>query len=189
MAKKLNYYEILEVYPAATQEEIETAFRLMLYKYHPDHNPDRPDWSHEKTAEVVEAFKILSDPLRRKIYNFMVFATVKPALAERKFGIFQGNEKKKYEEAAGYFREAADLYETNRAGALIKFQQSFGVYRTAEAVYNMGVIFTATNKVQEALHAFGEAAKLEPESQHYARTLDKFKELHRELERVRKLSD
>jgi DnaJ-class molecular chaperone len=189
MAKKLNYYEILEVYPAATQEEIENSFRMMLYKYHPDHNPDRPDWSHEKTAEVVEAYKILSDPLRRKIYNFMVFAAIKTTLAERKFNLFQGADKKKYEDAAKYFKEGVDFYDTSKANAILKFQQSFGAYRMAEAVYNMGVIYTATNKIQEAMHAFGEAARLEPESQHYARTLEKFKELFRELERVRKLSD
>ena len=88
MASKLNYYEILEIYPAATQDEIENAFRLMLYKYHPDHNPDRPDWAHARTSEAVEAYKILSEPMRRKIYNFLIFATLRKTPKEVKFGLF-----------------------------------------------------------------------------------------------------
>jgi len=186
MAKKLNYYEILELYPAATQEEIENAFRMMLYKYHPDHNPDRPDWAHEKTAETVEAYKILSDPLRRKIYNFMIFAGLKSVMVERKFGIFQGGDKKKYEEAEKLFKEAVELYDTSKANSLLKFQQAYGTYRIAEAVYNMGVIYTAINKLPEAIHAFGEAAKLEPDTTHYARTAEKLQELIRELDKAKR---
>lgn len=188
MPKKLNYYELLEIYPAATQEEIENAFRLALYKYHPDHNPDRPDWAHEKTAEVVEAYKILSDPIKRKIYNFLIFASLKENVEERKFSIFQIGEKKKFEEALKDFKEGVQLYDTNKASSLLKFQQSYATYKMHEAIYNMGVIYAVTNKLQEALRAFKEAEKLQPENQHYKRVIEKLSELMRDIDRVRKTS-
>ncbi len=185
MASKLNYYEILEIYPAATQDEIENAFRLMLYKYHPDHNPDRPDWAHERTSEAVEAYKILSEPMRRKIYNFLIFATLRKSAKEIKFGIFDMSKKKKYEEACALFKEGVAVYETNKSAALLKFQQAYGVYRLPEAVYNIGVFYTSTNKISEAVRAFSEASKIEPENMHYAKTLERLQELVRELERNR----
>jgi DnaJ-class molecular chaperone len=188
MSKKLNFYEILEVYPAATQDQIDGSFRNMLFKYHPDHNPDRPDWAHEKTSEVVEAYKILSDPMRRKIYNFLIFATLREAPVEITFNIFQMGEKKKYEESLGYFTEGVSMYDTNKADALFKFQQAFGIYQLPEAVYNMGVIYTNTNKLDDAMRAFREASSLDKENQHYARTIEKLAELVAEIEKARKSS-
>ena len=184
MAKKLNHYELLEIFPAATQDEVENAFQSMLYKYHPDHNPDKPDWAHEKTSEVVSAYKILSDPQRRPIYNFLIFATLREIPSEEKFSIFQMGDKKKYEEACALFKEGVDLYETSKTQSLLKFQQSFGVYRLADAVYNMGVIYINTNKKQEAMRAFQEAFKIIPESQFFSRTLDKLTELMKEMDKA-----
>jgi DnaJ-class molecular chaperone len=185
MNLKINFYEVLELYPAATQEEIDNAYRAALFKYHPDHNPDKPEWAHERTAQSVEAYKILSDPLRRKIYNFMIFAALKKHLPEIKFNIFQGADKKKYEEAAQYFREGVELFDTDKAGSLLKFQQAFGTYKLSEAVYNVGVIYTAINKRDEAMRAFREAVKIEPDSQHYIKTTERFSELMREMDRGR----
>ncbi|HDQ26328.1 MAG TPA: tetratricopeptide repeat protein [bacterium] len=188
MAQELNFYEILELYPAATQEEIDNAFRLMLYKYHPDHNPERPDWAHEKTSRAVEAYKVLSHPLRRKIYNFMIFAVLKKNPAERKFNVFQGGEKKKYEQARRLFEEGVNNYDVNKGAAMGKFQQSYGTYKMSETMYNLGVLYTATNKLEEALRAFMEAVKLDPDAVHYSRTLEKFRELKIEIERAKKSS-
>jgi DnaJ-class molecular chaperone len=186
MSKKLNYYELLELYPAATQDEIDNAFRMMLYKYHPDHNPERPDWAHEKTAEVVEAYNIISNPLKRKVYNFMIFASLKEQLEEQKFNIFQMGDKKKYEEAMGYFNEGVAMHETNKPGAILKFQQAYCIFKISEALYNIGVLYTITNKLNEAMKAFVDASRLEPENQQYKRTVDKLQELMRDIDIARK---
>ena len=90
MGLKTNYYELLELYPAATQPEIEDAYRNMLYKYHPDHNPDNQDWAHEKMSAINEAYGVLSQPFRRKIYNFMLYAQFRDKPREIKFNLFQG---------------------------------------------------------------------------------------------------
>jgi len=182
----MNYYEILEIYPAATQEDIDNAFRMMLYKYHPDHNPDRPDWAHERTAEAVEAYKILSDPIRRKIYNFLIFAKLRKDAGEEKFSLFSMGKKKKYEESLIYFKEGVALFDTNKANSLLKFQQAYGTYKLKDAVYNAGVIYTHTNKLSEALRSFKEALKIDPSNTHYEKTVEKLQELMRDIDRARK---
>jgi len=185
MEQKINFYEVLEIYPAATQEEIDNAFKQALYKYHPDHNPDRPDWAHERTSQAVEAYRILSDPINRKIYNFRIFATLRKSLPEIKFNIFQGGDKKKHEEASACFAEGVELFDTDKGGSLMKFQQAFGAYRLSEAVYNMGVIYSnARGKASEAMRAFREAQKTEPDNQHYMKTVERYAELTKELEKA-----
>jgi tetratricopeptide (TPR) repeat protein len=62
-------YSILEVRPDASAEVIASARKALLLKYHPDRNPDRPDWAHEMTRRVLEAYEILSDPEKRRLYE------------------------------------------------------------------------------------------------------------------------
>lgn len=68
MAKR-DYYEILGVSPNASSEDIKKAYRRLAVKYHPDKNRDNSKEAEEKFKEVSEAYKILSDGEKRKIYD------------------------------------------------------------------------------------------------------------------------
>ena len=68
MAKR-DYYEILGISPNSSSEEIKKAYRRLAVKYHPDKNRDNSKEAEEKFKEVSEAYKILSDGEKRKIYD------------------------------------------------------------------------------------------------------------------------
>ena len=77
MAGKKDYYEILGVNKSATDDELKKAFRKMAKKYHPDANPDNKAEAEAKFKEVNEAYEVLSDPQKRKMYD--QFGTADPS--------------------------------------------------------------------------------------------------------------
>lgn len=67
MAKD-DYYAILGVSRTASAEEIKKAYRRQARKYHPDVNPGDKA-AEEKFKKISEAFDILGDPEKRKVYD------------------------------------------------------------------------------------------------------------------------
>ena len=66
MAK--NYYETLGVDKNASQDEIKSAYRKLVKKYHPDLHPG-DEKAAEKFKEINEAHEVLSDEKKRKNYD------------------------------------------------------------------------------------------------------------------------
>ncbi len=63
-----DYYEVLSVERTADGEEIKRAYRRLAMKYHPDRNPDDAE-AEMKFKECAEAYEVLSDDSKRKIYD------------------------------------------------------------------------------------------------------------------------
>ncbi len=67
---KKNYYDILEVNKNASPEIIEKAYKTLIKKYHPDlQENELKNEYEEKIKKINEAYEILSDTEKRRIYN------------------------------------------------------------------------------------------------------------------------
>ena len=65
---KRDFYEVLGVDRSADDKKIKTAYRKLAKKYHPDMNPNDEN-AKKKFEEVGEAYAVLSDPEKRKMYD------------------------------------------------------------------------------------------------------------------------
>ena len=68
MSNKKNYYEILGVDNNCDINEIKKAYKKLALKYHPDKNNGDKE-SELKFQEVAEAYAVLNDPNKRKMYD------------------------------------------------------------------------------------------------------------------------
>ena len=68
-----DYYGLLELAPAAPQDEVKRAFRVQIARYHPDKvqhlGKEFQAMAAERAAELTEAYRILSDEGRRAEYD------------------------------------------------------------------------------------------------------------------------
>src|SRR3990170_2667321 len=64
-----DYYEILGVPRGASKEEIKRAYRRLAKKHHPDLNKDNPKSAEEKFKKISEAYEVLIDDDKKRIYD------------------------------------------------------------------------------------------------------------------------
>ena len=63
-----DYYQVLNVSRDASESELKKAYRQLALKYHPDKNPG-DHAAEDKFKEAAEAYEVLKDPEKRKIYD------------------------------------------------------------------------------------------------------------------------
>ena len=68
MAEKRDYYDVLGISKNASDAEIKSAFRKKAKEFHPDLNKDNPS-AAEKFKEAQEAYSVLSDEKKKKMYD------------------------------------------------------------------------------------------------------------------------
>jgi molecular chaperone DnaJ len=133
MSTKRDYYEVLGVQKNASQDEIKSQYRKLALKFHPDRNksPDAP----EHFKEVSEAYAVLSDPEKRKIYDTYGHAGVDNRYSAE--DIFRGS-RVNFEDIFGSGFES--IFESIFGGGGFKFGGfdfgRFGQERGADLVYD-----------------------------------------------------
>lgn len=65
-----DYYDILGLSKSASKKQIKSAYRKLALKYHPDKvSEDEKEAAEEKFVKVSEAYAVLSDEDKRKVYD------------------------------------------------------------------------------------------------------------------------
>ena len=68
MEERKDYYKILGIDKDADENTIKKAYRKLAKKYHPDTNAGNAQ-AAEKFKQITEAYSVLSDPEKKKMYD------------------------------------------------------------------------------------------------------------------------
>jgi molecular chaperone DnaJ len=128
MPQKKDYYKLLEIDKSATQEEIRKAYRKMVKKWHPDRHQENKQRAEDKFKEIQEAYEVLSDPEKRKLYDRFGFIPEGGGYQQRGghpggggvediFKDFFGGESGNFGEAGGGFGDFFDMFFGSERGS------------------------------------------------------------------------
>jgi len=87
----VDYYEMLRVSPGAELESIQRVHRALAARYHPD---NKETGNLERFLKVNEAFKVLSDPEKRKDFDSSYKSRKEnplPVFLTKEFTVDRGN--------------------------------------------------------------------------------------------------
>ncbi len=77
----LDYYKLLNLKRTATSEEVKKAYRTAALFWHPDKN--KSPLAHQKFIDITEAYNILIDSYKRKIYDELFQSETQIVLASK----------------------------------------------------------------------------------------------------------
>ena len=65
----VDYYKVLGVNKNASTDDIKKAYKKLARKWHPDKNPNNSDEATKRFKEVSEAYQVLVDDNKRRVYD------------------------------------------------------------------------------------------------------------------------
>jgi curved DNA-binding protein CbpA len=159
-----NHYQVLGVSRSASADEIHAHYLEKLHQVHPDRNAGDEDAAHERTIEVVTAYRVLSDPETRRRYDFKA---LNPFLAEGATPGLRVMLSKERKEAEARFAEAArhlrseDLAKAvEPLKAALKLEPAFSA-----ASYNLALLGALLGNANFALDVLAKAMKADPKDE------------------------
>ena len=199
MSRDIDYYALLGVHRDATETEIRDRFRALAREAHPDRAPaERRQQAEAKFQELAEAVNVLTNPERRKVYDFelsMGSAAAGPVAEGDSVSqnyVSQGIlafKEKQYSEAAGNFslavhRNPRDARAQHYLGlasarsgdvrtAVRAIEAALGVEpQNVRFLKDAGAIFRQAGLLMKAEKALQEAVRWDPSATDVRRALD-----------------
>ncbi len=176
VAKK-NYYEIFKIYPPIDLQHLQETYKQLIFQNHPDTNPGQVESAIEKTMEIVEAYNVLSDPLKREIYNFQVRNDIRKEmglLVGVKKGLLNLKKSKEEIEAELHFFKGNEFFQDkdnwNQAQhewvASAKLIPGF-----VNAHFNLGILFGYQGNFKDSVACFERLLKYNSDDYEAKKTL------------------
>jgi curved DNA-binding protein CbpA len=156
-----NHYEVLGLSKTASAEELHNHYLEKLHQVHPDMNAGDEEAAHERTIEVVNAYRTLSDPEARKRYDFR---TGNPFLTDGQTPGLRVILSKERKEAEARFGEGVRCVRSEdfpkaveHFKAALKQEPAF-----AAASYNLALLGALLGNANFALDVLAKAIQADP---------------------------
>ncbi len=213
MPRDTDYYALLGVSREATETEIRERFRSLAREAHPDKAPaPRRGEAEARFQELAQAVNVLTNPERRKVYDFELSMTNAPRTSGENDAIAQDYieqgiaafREKRYTDAAGNFRLAvhrdprdarAQHYFGLAAARSGDVRSAVGAIEAAMALdphnarlmADAGSIFRQAGLLIKAEKAYQDAVRWDPSAPDARRALEEIRAQRAEKEKERSL--
>ena len=84
-----SYYDILNVSPHASDEDIKRAYRNLALKFHPDRNPNNSITAQNRFHQINEAYANIKTREKRALYNRSLRNAPRPENDNNNPGLFK----------------------------------------------------------------------------------------------------
>lgn len=171
-------YKVLGVSPTASEEEVKSAYRQLVKKYHPDNYADSPlaDLANEKMQEVNEAYDMVINRLRAGGQN---------GSAQQNAGYggntYSGQQSGYgygggygYSQASGQQSDIRRLIQQNRLVEAEELLDGIPMKnRDGEWYFLKGTIFFQRGWLDDAMNHFSTACRLSPNNPEYRAAMNR----------------
>ena len=162
----MNPYEILGINPGASQDEIKSAYRKLIKKYHPDQYGDNPlkELAQEKLIEINKAYEMLTKDGGSGNYN------------NHSSNYNSNNTNNNYSNNSfNDFQEVRRMIQSRNFSYAEQKLNSIN-NRNAEWHYLYGVIMYNKNWFDSALDHINTAVRMDPNNFEYRQTLNSLRQ-------------
>lgn len=159
-------YKVLGVSPNATEEEVKSAYRQLVKKYHPDNYADSPlaDLANEKMQEVNEAYDMVINRLRSGSRQNSGGASSSGYAGQQQYG-YSG---------ASHLGDIRRLIQQNRLVEAEELLDGIPVRsRDGEWYFLKGSIFFQRGWMEDAMNHFSTACRLSPNNPEYRAAMNR----------------
>jgi curved DNA-binding protein CbpA len=160
-----NHYEVMRLPRSASLEEVEQQYHELLYQYHPDRNQgDEAELARavERTIALVNAYRVLSEPVERKKYDFKVGNPLIEEAQTKGMKLLKSKEKKeaeaKFAEGVASYNAGENAKAVEAFKAALKLEPAF-----SEASYNLALIGALLGNGNFAQDVIARGLKADPE--------------------------
>ncbi len=163
MRRGVDYYAVLGVARNATADELRRRYRQLVRSHHPDVADDQ-EAAHERFIVIVEAYRVLSDPARRRAYDALQSQAPPP---------LRTMSQQVQEQIDDWFRHAVHRLENNDLnGAAAQARKILALDPThAAAQALLGDVHAHRDEWDDALVFYSGAVSAAPRNPAYARKL------------------
>ena len=169
-------YKVLGVSPNASEEEVKSAYRQLVKKYHPDNYADSPlaDLANEKMQEVNEAYDMVINRLRAGGQNNSSQQNAGNPYGGQQAGYGYNGGYGYSGQASGQQSDIRRLIQQNRLVEAEELLDGIPVKnRDGEWYFLKGTIFFQRGWLDDAMNHFSTACRLNPNNPEYRAAMNR----------------